>query len=197
MKTLQDEVVSKGFKVAHIKTDSIKIPDATPEIINFCMEFAKKYGYEFEHEATYDRRCLVNNAVYIARYRNEDASLGDWTATGTQFAVPYFFKKCLEEPVEFKDLCETKEVTNSVMYLDMNEDIMDDNYPLYQKLKDVRIKKFNGKSLTKSELKILSDYENMSDEELDSKLGSYHNLKFVGRVGLFTPILPGKGGGQL
>ena len=80
------------------------------------------------------------------------------------------------------------------MYLDMNEDIMDDNYPLYQKLKDV---KFNGKSLTKSELKIFSDYENMSDEELDSKLGSYHNLKFVGRVGLFTPILPGKGGGQL
>lgn len=51
---------------------------------------------------------------------------------------------------------------------------MDDNYPLYQKLKDV---KFNGKSLTKSELKIFSDYENMSDEELDSKLGSYHNLK--------------------
>ena len=37
----------------------------------------------------------------------------------------------------------------------------------------------------------------MSNEELDSKLGSYHNLKFVGRVGLFTPILPGKGGGQL
>ncbi len=28
MKTLQDEVVSKGFKVAHIKTDSIQIPDA-------------------------------------------------------------------------------------------------------------------------------------------------------------------------
>lgn len=140
--------------------------------------------------------CLVNNAVYIVRYRNEDDSLGNWTATGTQFAVPYFFKKCFsEKPVEFKDLCETKEVTNSVMYLDMNEDIMNDNYPLYQKLKDVRIKKFNGKSLTKSELKILSDYENMSDEELDSKLGSYH--KFVGRVGLFTPILPGKGGGQL
>lgn len=111
------------------------------------------------------------------------------------FAVPYFLNKCFsEKPVEFKDLCKTKEVTNSVMYLDMNEDIMDDNYPLYQKLKDV---KFNGKSLTKSELKIFSDYENMSDEELDSNLGSYHYFKFVGRVGLFTPILPGKGGGQL
>lgn len=50
MKTLQDEV--EEFKVAHIKTDSIKILDATPEIINFCMEFAKKYCYEFEHEVT-------------------------------------------------------------------------------------------------------------------------------------------------
>ena len=68
MRTLQDEVQARGFKVAHIKTDSIKIPDATPEIIEFVMEFATQYGYEFEHEATYDRMCLVNDAVYIAKY---------------------------------------------------------------------------------------------------------------------------------
>lgn len=42
MRTLQDEVQQRGFTVAHIKTDSIKIPDATPEIIDFCMDFAKK-----------------------------------------------------------------------------------------------------------------------------------------------------------
>ena len=85
--------------------------------------------------------CLVNNAVYIARYRNEDVSLGDRTATGTQFAVPYFFKKCFsEEPVEFKDLCETKEVTNSVMYLDMNEDIMDDNIHYIKNLKMLELR---------------------------------------------------------
>ena len=40
MRTLQDEVQQRGFKVAHIKTDSIKIPDATPEIIAYCMDFA-------------------------------------------------------------------------------------------------------------------------------------------------------------
>lgn len=68
MRTLQDEVQQRGFTVAHIKTDSIKIPDATPEIIDFCMDFAKKYGYTFEHEATYEKMCLVNNAVYIAKY---------------------------------------------------------------------------------------------------------------------------------
>ena len=54
---LMNEVEDRGFTVAHIKTDSIKIPDATPEIIEFVMEFGKKYGYTFEHEATYDRMC--------------------------------------------------------------------------------------------------------------------------------------------
>ena len=116
MRTLQDEVKKRGFKVAHIKTDSIKIPDATPEIIQFCMDFGKKYGYEFEHEATYERMCLVNDAVYIAKYDN-----GEWTATGTQFQIPYVFKKLFsKEDLVFDDLCETKSVTSS-LYLDMNE----------------------------------------------------------------------------
>lgn len=34
---LKNEVLNRGFQVAHIKTDSIKIPDATPEIIQFVM----------------------------------------------------------------------------------------------------------------------------------------------------------------
>lgn len=120
MRTLQDEVKKRGFIVAHIKTDSIKIPNATPEIIEFCMEFAKQYGYTFEHEATYERMCLVNNAVYIAKYKD-----GDWTATGAQFAVPYVFKKLFsKEPIEFDDLCEAKEV-KSALYLDMNENLPD------------------------------------------------------------------------
>lgn len=118
MRTLQDEVQSRGFTVAHIKTDSIKIPDATPEIIDFVMEFGKKYGYSFEHEATYEKMCLVNDAVYIAKYKD-----GDWTATGTQFQVPYVFKTLFsKEPIEFEDLCETKSVTTA-LYLDMNENL--------------------------------------------------------------------------
>ena len=54
MVNLKHEVQKRGFTVAHIKTDSIKIPDATPEIIQFVMEYGKMYGYIFEHEATYD-----------------------------------------------------------------------------------------------------------------------------------------------
>ena len=138
MRTLQDEVQQRGFTVAHIKTDSIKIPDATPEIINFCMDFAKKYGYTFEHEATYERMCLVNNAVYIAKYMDADQCRarygyvpgdnaeegGEWTATGTQFQVPYVFKTLFsKEPIEFSDLCETKSVSKGAIYLDKNEDL--------------------------------------------------------------------------
>ena len=127
MRTLQDEVQKRGFVVCHIKTDSIKIPDATPEIIQFCMDFANQYGYVFEHEATYDRMCLVNNAVYIAKYK-DGKHAGEWTATGTQFQIPYVFKTLFsKEPIEFEDLCETKEV-KAALYLDMNEGLPKDEH---------------------------------------------------------------------
>ena len=127
MKTLQDEVQKQGFTVVHIKTDSIKIADATPSIINFCMDFANKYGYVFEHEATYERMCLVNNAVYIARYATGKHA-GQWTATGTQFQVPYVFKKLFsKEPIVFEDMCEAKSV-QTALYLDMNEDLPENEH---------------------------------------------------------------------
>lgn len=138
MRTLQDEVQQRGFTVAHIKTDSIKIPEATPEIIDFCMKFAEKYGYTFEHEATYEKMCLVNNAVYIAKYADADKCQaqygyipeknekkgGHWTATGTQFQIPYVFKTLFsKDPIQFVDLCETKTVSKGAIYLDKNEDL--------------------------------------------------------------------------
>lgn len=120
MVNLKNEVKKKGYTVAHIKTDSIKIPDATPEIIKFVMDYGQMYGYTFEHEATYDRMCLVNDAVYIAKYQ-DGKHAGEWTATGKQFQVPYVFKKLFsKEPIVFEDTCETMSVTSS-LYLDMNE----------------------------------------------------------------------------
>lgn len=171
MRTLQDEIQERGFKVAHIKTDSIKIPDATPEIIQFVMDFGMRYGYEFEHEATYDRMCLVNDAVYIAKYSsiqdcmdqygycpgNNKKKENKWTATGTQFQVPYVFKKLFsKEELIFDDLCETKSVT-STMYIDMNEELC---------------------------------MEHGDDCDM-------HNYIFIGRVGRFCPIKSGCGGGVL
>lgn len=144
MRTLQEEVVKRGFTVAHIKTDSIKVPNATPEIISFVQEFGKKYGYEMEHEATYDRMCLVNDAVYIAKYdgmgvRNKGGKHpNQWTATGAQFQHPYVFKELFsKEPIIFSDMCETKSISRGDgLYLDMNEGLAENvhNYKFVGKV---------------------------------------------------------------
>ena len=180
---LKYEVQKRGFTVAHIKTDSIKIPNATPEIIQFVMDFGKKYGYDFEHEATYKKMCLVNDAVYIAQYDN-----GEWTATGAQFAVPYVFKTLFsKEPIEFSDLCETKSV-KSAIYLDMNETLPD--VTAEEKELDKLEKKFRKGEISEGEYKVTKD-------SLMDVISIGHNYKFVGKVGNFCPIIPGKGGGEL
>jgi energy-coupling factor transporter ATP-binding protein EcfA2 len=200
---LKNAVMDRGFKVAHIKTDSIKIPDATPEIIQFVMDFGKQYGYTFEHEATYDRMCLVNDAVYIAKYKdatdcksiygytpgdNVDHG-GQWTATGKQFAVPYLFKTLFsKEPIEFEDMCETFAVSKGDLYLDMNEDLPDVSQ--YEKeLEKLENDYKKGK---------LSD-TTFEPQSLDlvEKIKPGHSMHFVGRVGQFCPILPGHNGGVL
>lgn len=182
MINLRHEVQAKGFDVAHIKTDSIKIPDATPEIIKFVMEYGKLYGYNFEHEATYDKMCLVNDAVYIAKYK-DGKHAGKWTATGTQFQVPYVFKKLFsKEEIKFEDMCETKAVSTA-LYLDMNEglpDVSDVEKELNKRLKDPEIA---------TPTNILDD---MRDE-----IAKGHNYIFVGKVGSFCPIKSGCGGGIL
>lgn len=120
MATLKDEVEKLGAHVVHIKTDSIKIDNPTPEVEQFICDFGKKYGYTFEIEAEYEKMCLVNNAVYIAYEKGKG-----WTATGTQFAVPYVFKKLFShEKIEFDDLCQTIAVQNGgELDLDFNENL--------------------------------------------------------------------------
>lgn len=195
MINLRHEVQRRGFKVAHIKTDSIKIPDATPEIIKFVMDYGALYGYTFEHEATYERMCLVNNAVYIARFATKEycerlygyspdentEEGGQWTATGAQFAVPYVFKTLFShEPIIFEDLCETKQVTSAI-YLDMCEDLPD----------------VSGFEKELAKLKKKPDVDPKQLEDLTAKIATGHNYVFVGRVGLFCPMKPGSGGGRL
>jgi hypothetical protein len=123
---LKHAVQEKGFTVAHIKTDSIKIPNATPEIIEFVTDFGAKYGYDFEHEATYEKLCLVNNAVYIAKKveAEEDGKpfAFKWYAVGAEFQHPYVYKALFapNDPPTFDDMCETKQVAKGVMYLDFD-----------------------------------------------------------------------------
>lgn len=122
MVDLKHYVQEQGFTVAHIKTDSIKIPNATPEIIEAVTKFGAKYGYDFEHESTYEKFCLVNDAVYIALMK--DCMSNCWTATGAQFAHPYVFKTLFGgEEIIFDDYCETKHVTQGAMYLYFDQDL--------------------------------------------------------------------------
>lgn len=116
---LQFFLQERGFTVAHIKTDSVKIPGATPEIISEVMAFGEKYGYTFEHEATYKNFCLVNDAVYVAQYAEDP---DNWVAVGAQFQHPYVFKTLFGSPddIRFEDMCETKQVAKGSIYLDYN-----------------------------------------------------------------------------
>ncbi|MEG0453747.1 MAG: DUF5906 domain-containing protein [Bacteroides sp.] len=194
MMDLRHAVMEQGFVVAHIKTDSIKIPNATPEIIKFVMDFGLRYGYSFEHEATYDRLCLVNDAVYIARHTSSEKceemygyvpkknkkNSRKWTATGTQFAVPYVFKTLFsKDNIEPSDLCETKSTTTA-LYLDMNERLTD----VSGEEKELAKYRKNG-------------IENERTVELESLISAGHDYHFIGRVGQFCPIADGKGGGIL
>lgn len=120
---LKNAVQEKGFVVAHIKTDSIKIPNATQEIIDFVMTFGAKYGYDFEHEATYSKMALVNNAVYVAKYgwAEKTKKIGTWEAVGAEFQHPYVFKSMFtgQDPT-FDDMAETKQVQKGALYLDFD-----------------------------------------------------------------------------
>ena len=198
MINLKHEVQDRGYTVAHIKTDSIKIPDATPEIIEFVMNYGKQYGYTFEHEATYAKMCLVNDAVYIAKYddgaHDFELPTGEsvktaWTATGTQFQVPYVFKTLFSKsPIGFRDMCETKTVT-SALYLDMNENLPDVSE--YEK----KLEKLKKDYPDKDGLYPLDYDEAVASYEKDISKG--HNYQFVGKAGSFCPIKPGCGGGIL
>ena len=114
------------------------LSDDDPAGITTYSILGAKYGYDFEHEATYDAFCLVNDAVYIARKGNRwdvgdckadednyDACIAgkevEFTAVGAQFQHPYVYKTLFTgEPIEFNDLCETKQVSKGAMYLDFD-----------------------------------------------------------------------------
>lgn len=110
---LKHAVQDLGYTVAHIKTDSIKIPNADQKIIDFVFEFGKDYGYTFEHEDTYKRLALVNKSTYICQDQDDV-----WHATGAQFQDPYVLKTLFtKETLTKEDFFVTKEVKNASVFL--------------------------------------------------------------------------------
>lgn len=142
MVDLKHFIEDLGFHVAHVKTDSIKVPDITDDLIALIRIHAALYGYEFETEEEYDRFCLVNDACYIARHPD-----GSWEAKGDEFLQKYTFKKLFtKEKITFEDLCVVKEVKKGAIYIETPKEGSDET-----------------------------------------------DLKFVGRVGEFTPVREGGG----
>lgn len=183
----------RGMNVIHIKTDSIKIADATQEQIDFISEFGSRYGYTFEHEDTYDRLCLVNKSTYIAKYMtpHKDKKTGEdiwWTATGKQFQVPYVFKTLFTgQPITFEDLCDVKQVRTAI-YLDMNEKLQDDT-DLVKQLAKLR------RQLDKGQ--ITQEFYDAEKERIEVEIETCHDRVFVGKVGQFCPMVSGVNAGIL
>ena len=192
MTLLKREVQKRGYQVCHIKTDSIKIPMADDYIKDFVVNFGREYGYEFETEGVFVKFCLLNDAAYVAKFED-----GHYISKATQVSKdksPYVFKSLFsKEEILFKDMCETFSVSKGSLYLDLNEDLgdpVDDKYEKEMKKLMCLAKKegISEEELSKQELIV----ESLADE-----VPKHHNLQFVGRVGLFTPVVEGCGGGWL
>jgi len=202
MINLKEELEKRGKHVIHIKTDSVKVEFMDDETRQFIFDYGQKYGYTFETEHVFDRIALVNDAVYIAKLSDKDPEYSDyektgyWTATGTQFAVPYVFKTLFShEPYSFDDFCETKSSTSAI-YIDMNEGYPDTSE--YEKEVEQRTKyKQWNETISKRPPKLNPEFESLSDEELQDKIAEGHNYRFVGKVGSFCPVVEGARGGLL
>lgn len=204
LKLLQDEVVKKGYRVISVRTDSIKIPNANTEIIEFVQSIGQKYGYRFAHECSYSKLCLINDTDYVAKYMTKKRCMdlygyipddnesheNQWTSTGAQFSRPVVFKSLFtHESIEFKDLCETKKVKTK-MFLDLNEGLED--VSVYESELSERMKPDNAKSKRQN-----TQLASMTIDDLVEKIKIGHDYQFVGKVSSFVPIEAGYGGGEL
>lgn len=211
MTLLKQEVEKRGGFVCHIKTDSIKIRNCSEEMKDFVVRFGKEFGYDFETEDVFTKFVLCNDAAYVGLSES-----GEWVTKADQFKKekqPYLYKTLFShEPYELRDYCEVNSTSDGTLYLDMNEDLgepVDDKYDKANtKLKKLRIKKAQ---------KIREAYPSLAEDKVDEmveqdgdvmelidicsqlkeEIPKHHKYEFVGRVGMFTPIKEGKGGGKL
>ena len=183
------EVEKQGYKVVHVKTDSIKIEKPDQKIFDFVYNFGKQHGYTFEVEHKFDRLCLVNDAVYICKYTNDPANgkvAGQWEGTGDQFkkkSSPYTFKTLFShEPIDFKDLCVTQTVKVGLgIYLDMDENLPNDTALVAEQEKLLRkwkkvgyeLNSDNDFRLTNGEAPTLSDVPSRKAEQYTKDV--YHS----------------------
>lgn len=120
MINLKHKMQDLGFKVVHIKTDSIKIAGFTKEAIDTVISYGKEFGYDFEVEHVFDKFALLNKAVNIGHVEKNDKwgrESNTWQAIGAEFLTPYIFKTLFtHEEIKEQDFAFTKQV-KTVIYL--------------------------------------------------------------------------------
>ena len=189
MMVLKKQIEDMGYEVCHIKTDSIKIPNADQKIKDFVIKFGREYGYEFETEAEFDKFVLLNDAAYVGK-----CSDGSWIFKADEFK-PSFLQKMLftKEKIVFEDYCQTFSVQQGAIYIDKNEELPDVTAEekrfayLERKLKKEEVPKgYESLEMVEKEM-----------GELDAKIREGHQYEFIGKVGQFVPVVKGVGGGAL
>lgn len=150
---------------------------------------------------------------------------GKWEGTGAQFkkeTSPYVFKTLFShEPVDFYDLCVTQTVsTGGGLYLDMDEDLQDSE-PM-EKERDRLVAKWKkvgfelnaqndadlvnrfAPNLTGISDKRIEQFAQAAYHEdyvrlckLEEDIRRCHDYRFIGKAGLFCPIVDGVGAGRL
>lgn len=197
MLMLKEQVELRGYKVVHIKTDSIKIAEADKNIENFVIKFGKEYGYNFETEGVFDKFVLLNDASYVAYDQKEG-----WITKAKQMQEPYVRKSLFtKEKITFDDMCQTFNVHEGAIYMDLNETLVssvagsEEQFISWEEELD----KLNA-ALDRG--KLMRGYANEDDMkrravELEVTINKCHNMQFIGRVGRFCPVKPGCGGGKL
>ena len=189
---LLTKVQELGYKVIHVKTDSIKIANYDQKVIDFVCEYGKKFGYTFEIEHIFDRICLVNNAVYICKYSNDPANgnmAGKWEGTGDQFkeeSSPYEFKTLFShDEIGFYDLCVTQTVKVGLgLYLDFDENLPDAT--LLEKEEEKLVKKWhktgyelNDENDAKLSTAFKPDLTTIPDKKLDQYVAEMYHADYI------------------
>lgn len=176
-----------GYRVIHVKTDSIKIANPDEKIFQFVLDYGKKFGYTFEVEHKFEKLCLVNNAVYICKYTNDPENgkaAGKWEGTGDQFkeaSSPYEFKTLFShDEISFWDLCVTQTVKVGLgLYLDMDENLPDAT--LLEKEEDKLVKKWHKVQFEltdENDAKLTDGFAPVLTDISDKRLGQYASDEF-------------------
>lgn len=197
MLVLKEQVEKLGYKVVHIKTDSIKIANADKYIADFVIKFGKEYGYNFETEGNFKKFALLNDASYVAYDEKEG-----WITKAKQMQEPYVRKTLFtKEPINFNDICQTFNVHEGAIYLDLNESLINTHVGGDEKFISLeaeadRMSNYIDRDKLPRGFKTKQELLEHA-KQLKATIDKCHHMQFVGRVGRFCPVKPGSGGGRL